>query len=187
MALTVGDRTIRPITANEAMEMVGAGIVGADERVELLHGVLTRVSPQHAPHATVVQRLTRWLAPLLVRGTHDVRVQLPLRVPDPTSLPEPDLAVVERDDTVIGHPTTAPLVIEVADSSLRVDMTVKPALYAAAGVPEYWIVDLSGRRVHILTRPTVGGYADEQLVADRARPGHVDPEPLELASLFAGL
>jgi len=75
----------------------------------------------------------RPIRPLTVQ---DVRVQLPLRVPDATSLPEPDVAVVARDDLTISHPRTALLVIEVAESSLPVDTTVKPALYAAAGVPD---------------------------------------------------
>jgi Uma2 family endonuclease len=189
MPLTVGDRPIRPITADEAIRMVQAGILGEDEHVELLDGVLTRVSPQHEPHAVVVQRLTRWLAPLMVRGTHDVRVQLPFRVPDPTSLPEPDLAVVLRDDTEIGHPTGAPLVIEVAESSVRVDLGRKVELYASAAVPEYWVIDLRGRAVERFAGPEHGAFGARTTSAppERLVPAALDVAPLDLADLFRGL
>jgi Uma2 family endonuclease len=189
MAFTVADRAIRPLTADEVMRMVRVGILGEDHRVELLHGVLTAVSPQDPPHAVIVQRLTAWLAPLMVAGTHDVRVQLPLVVPDPTSLPEPDVAVVEHDPATIAHPTTAALVIEVADSSLRVDTTIKPPLFAAAGVPELWVVDVRGRRLRTFTDARPDGYASERTVAGDATitPGRVDAPPLALDALFAGL
>jgi Uma2 family endonuclease len=189
MPLTVGDRTIRPITADEAIRMVEAGILGEDEHVELLDGVLTRVSTQHEPHAIVVQRLTRWLAPLMVRGTHDVRVRMPFRVPDPTSLPEPDLAVVRRDDAVVGHPTTAPLVVEVAVSSLGVDLGRKAELYAMAGVPEYWVVDVAGRAVERFSRPGRAAFRARTTSAgpEHLAPAALDLAPVDLAGLFRGL
>src|SRR3712207_682706 len=101
MALTYEGRAIRPLTADDVMAMARHGIIHEDERVELLHGVLTKMMSQDPPHAVVTQRLNRWLAPLMAAGTHDVRVQLPIVVPDRTSLPEPDIAVIERDDDVV--------------------------------------------------------------------------------------
>jgi len=99
----------------------------------------------------------RPIRPLTVQ---DVRVQLPLRVPDATSLPEPDVAVVARDDLTISHPRTALLVIEVAESSLPVDTTVKPALYAAAGVPDGVLGRRRpGRRLEVFTEPRGDVYA----------------------------
>ena len=188
MALTVEDRPVRPLTADEAMRMVELGIIGPDERVELLHGVLTRMSPQHPPHATVTRRLNSWLAPLMVAGTHDVGVQLPLSVPDRTSLPEPDIAVVERDDA-IAHPSTAVLVIEVAVSSLRIDTRIKPPLYAAAGVPELWVIDVSGQNVNVFSEPRADGYARCEQHAPPAalRPRAVEVDPLDLGELFRRL
>jgi hypothetical protein len=109
MPLTVGDRDVRPLTAVEVQRMVDAGILAEDERVELLHGVLTAVTPQSEAHVAVLQRLHRWLAPLVVAGRHDVRLQMPFVVPDGTSLPSPDAAVVERVDRLV-HPTSARLV-----------------------------------------------------------------------------
>jgi Uma2 family endonuclease len=189
MALTVGDRDVRPLTADEVLRMVEFGILSEDEPVELLLGVLTAVRPQTEEHAAVLQRLLRWLAPLVVAGAHDVRMQMPLVVPDRTSLPEPDVAVVERDDSSLAHPTTALLVIEVAVSSLRTDTRVKPPLYAAAGVPELWVVEPQGRRVRVFGDPRDGSYAGELRAGpdDLLQPRAVDVAPLDLAELFAGL
>jgi hypothetical protein len=156
MALTLADRDVRPLTADEVLRMVAVGILAEDEPVELLHGALTAVSPQSEAHAAVLQRLQRWLAPLVVAGRHDLRVRVPLAVPDPTSLPEPDIAVVERDDTTIAHPVTALLVIEVAVNELLTDTAIKPALYAAVGVPELLVVDVPGRRIRRFTDPRAG-------------------------------
>ena len=188
MAFALEDRPVRPLTADEVMAMVRAGILDGDERVELLHGVLTRMSPQDPPHSAPVQRLTTWLAPLLVAGSHGLRVQLPMRVPDRTSLPEPDIAVVERT-SVVEHPSTALLVIEVAVSSLLTDTRIKPALYAAAGVAELWVLDVAGRRVECFTDPRADGYAARRTVEppERLTPQAVDIEPLDLAGLLAGL
>jgi Uma2 family endonuclease len=189
MALTVGDRDVRPLTADEVLRMVEFGILSEDEPVELLLGVLTAVSPQSEEHAAVMQRLLRWLAPLVVAGAHDVRMQMPLVVPDRTSLPEPDVAVVERDDSSLAHPTTALLVIEVAVSSLRTDTRIKPPLYAAAGVPELWVVEPQGRRVRVFSDPRDGSYGLESRAGpdDLLQPRAVDVAPLDLAELFAGL
>ena len=114
MGFTLEDRAIRPITADEAIRMSAAGILPDDERVELLHGVFVPVDEHTLQHAETIVRLTRRLAPLVVAGRHDVRVQLPQRVPDPTSLPQPDIAVVERDHRPTDHPRTALLVVEVS-------------------------------------------------------------------------
>jgi Uma2 family endonuclease len=190
MALTVGDRAVRPLTADEVLRMVEVGILSDDERVELLHGVLTAVSPQSEEHVAVLQRLQRWLAPMVVAGTHDVRVQVPLAVPDRTSLPEPDVAVVERDDSCLAHPRSALLVIEVAVSSLRTDTRIKPPLYAAARVPELWVVDVAARRVAVFTEPRDdGGYASESRAGPEGllQPRALDVPALDLAALFARL
>jgi len=189
MALTLGDRDVRPLTADEVLRMVELGILSEDERVELLHGVLTAVSPQSEGHAAVLQRLHRWLAPLVVAVAHDVRMQMPLFVPDRTSLPEPDVAVVERDDSSLAHPTRAMLVIEVAVSSLRTDTRIKPPLYAAAGVPELWVVEPEAGRVRIFSDPRAGGYATESPAGPEGllQPRAVGVAPLDLAELFAGL
>jgi Uma2 family endonuclease len=187
MAFTLGDRPIRPLTADEVLRMVEAGILGADRRVELLHGVLTEVSPQKPQHVEAIVRLTRWLDAAIPRFL--VRAQFPLTVPDRTSLPEPDVAVVEPGDYRDAHPEGALLVIEVALSSLAVDMKVKPELYAAAGVPDYWVVDIAAKRVRVFREPGGDGYGSQALLGPDgvAEPVAVDVPPLDLAGLFRGL
>lgn len=189
MALTVGDRAVRPLTADEVLRMVELGVLSEDEPVELLHGVLTEVSPKSPAHEAVKLRLNGWLVPGGAAGGYEVRVEAPIVVPDRTSLPEPDIAVVAAPGDPLRHPTTALLVVEVAVSSLAIDTEVKPALYAAAGVPELWVVDVDARRLRRFGDPGHGGYAHAEDVESpaRVRPHAVAVEPLPLAELFAGL
>ena len=171
--------------------MIEAGILGEDEHVQLVDGMLVAMSPQGRPHAFVIQELNR----LLVRALSDdykVLTQLPLTLGD-DSEPEPDLAVVNARDGAsrTEHPTTALLVIEVAGESLRFDRRSKAALYARARVAEYWIVNLAEATIEVYRKPeaTKDDYR-ETLVARRGEiltavvvPGiHVDvamlfPEP----------
>jgi len=107
------------------------------------------MSPQGARHAAAVQRLTQLLVVAVgVPGRAAVRVQLPLALGD-DSEPEPDLAAVAPGAYRDGHPHSAFLVIEVAESSLTEDRRDKGALYAEAGIPEYWIVDAARERVEV--------------------------------------
>jgi Uma2 family endonuclease len=189
MALTVGDRTVRPLTADEVLRMVELGILDEDEPVELLHGVLTAVSAKTPAHEAVNARLGQWLVAGAVTGGYEVRVAGCLVVPDRTSLPEPDLMAVAPGGDPHRHPDTASLVIEVAVSSLRTDTRIKPPLYAAAGVPELWVIDVDARCVRIFTDPRGARYATERVAgaAERLRPARVDVGALSLAELFAGL
>jgi Uma2 family endonuclease len=186
MALTLGDRPVRPLTADEVLRMVDAGILAAGERVELLQGVLTAVSPEGTQHAEIKARLIRRLAPF---ERHVLRVESPLVVPDRTSLPQPDIAVVESGDYSRAHPHSALLVIEVAVSSLATDTRIKPDLYAAADVPDYWVVDIAAKRVRVFREPRGPGYATQVVLGPGGfvEPVAVDVPPLDLAELFRGL
>jgi len=155
LADLVAPERLRLLRRVEFEHMVNQGLF-RDERIELLRGQLVEMSPQHPPHAGTIQRLNTLLAPPLA-GRAEVRIQLPLAVSD-DSLPEPDVAVVSPGDYRRAHPTTALLVIEVAETSLNKDRAVKAALYAAAGVPEYWIVDLPGASVDVYVAPVQGRY-----------------------------
>lgn len=187
MALTIGDRPIRALTVDDVWRMVEAGILTEDDRVELLEGALVEMSPKSPEHEGVITLLTRWLMPLLAAGTHDLRTRAPLVVPDPRSLPEPDLAVVERLSEPGAHPTSALLVVEVSVSSLLTDTSVKPALYAAAGVPEYWVVDVPHQRLEIRRDPVGAEYRRLQVLGpgEQAAPLALDLPPLELAELLS--
>ena len=97
--------------------------------------------------------------------------------------------MIERVDTVIEHPHDALLVVEVADSSLRLDLTLKSVLYAAAGVPEYWVADVERQLLNVLTHPSPHGYGMTEVLGTGriVRPSAFDAEPLALSELFAGL
>jgi Uma2 family endonuclease len=187
MALTVGDRPIRLLTADEVVRMVEAGILGEDDSVELLEGLLTEVSPKSPEHGTVIARLVRWLVTSDPDERYEIRSEHPFAVPDRRSLPEPDVAVIERGGAP-GHPTAALLVVEVAVSSLATDVHVKSPLYATAAVPEHWVVDVPGRRVLLFDHPAAGRYRRERAVrSGSVRPRSIDVAPLQLTGLFAGL
>jgi Uma2 family endonuclease len=155
LADLVAPERLRPLRRAEFERMVEVGLF-VDERIELLQGLLVEMSPQGPPQAAIIQRLTTLLTPALV-GRAEVRVQLPLAVSE-DSLPEPDIAVVAPGAYDRAHPTTALLVIEVAETSLKKDRLVKAALYAAADVPEYWIVDIPGGVIEVHTGPVEGRY-----------------------------
>jgi len=112
------------------------------ERLELLDGVLLVREPQGSAHAAIVTKIGRVLTSAFGGGWHP-RLHSPLALGE-HSEPEPDVAVVtgEPQDYIVAHPSTAALVVEVADSSLRLDRRFKAAVYARAGLREYWIVNL---------------------------------------------
>lgn len=143
-ALQVAPERPRALRRSEYERLVEEGSF-ADERVELLEGVLIEMSPQGAEHAEVVSRLNM----LLVRMVGDravVRIQSPFAASD-ESEPEPDVAVVPAGDYRLGHPPRAFLLIEVADASLKKDLGVKAAVYARSAVDEYWVVNLAAKSV----------------------------------------
>jgi Uma2 family endonuclease len=133
---------------SEYERLVELGIF-VGERLELLDGLLVVQEPQGSPHAAIVAHIGEVLAGVLAAGWH-VRRHAPLALDD-DSEPEPDVAVVagQARDYIGGHPATAALVVEVADSSLRLDRRVKGTLYARAALPEYWIVNLADRQVEV--------------------------------------
>jgi Uma2 family endonuclease len=141
------------MTVERYFGLVEAGVLSEDDRVELLEGVVVAMTPQNPPHATGVAKAYETLFLAVGRRAH-VRSQLSL-VLGRHSVPEPDLAVVPgcADDYAASHPTTAWLVIEVADTSLQPDRLTKAAIYAAAGIPEYWIVNLRDCVVEVRRGP----------------------------------
>lgn len=149
----------RLLSVEEYHRMLTAGIFDEDERVELLEGVIVAMTPQSVAHA----RRIEWLNRFLVRRLGDeysVRPQLPLTLGQRNE-PEPDLAVVRAlSASEDRHPDTAVLVIEVAGDSLRRDRRLKAAVYARAGIPEYWVVNLEERVVEVFADPetATGSY-----------------------------
>jgi len=184
------DVTPRPFSVAEYHRMVDAGILAEDDRVELLEGVIVLMSPQNDPHAQAVEVLNETLVSQ-VMGRYRVRPQLPLTIGD-RSQPEPDLAVVPIPEpgTPALNRRAALLVIEVSGDSLRKDRLVKARIYARAGIPEYWIVNLDDRSVEVLRDPDpeAGAYR----ASSRASPGEelrsaaVADVSVKVADLFAG-
>jgi Uma2 family endonuclease len=164
-------------TAERYLALVEAGVLGPEDKVELLEGVIVAVAPQGSRHAAAVARANYALMKVAGDRAH-VRPQLPL-VAGEKSVPEPELALVAGPVSVSdrGHPRAALLVVEVAESSVAADRLTKSRIYAAAGIPEYWIVNLRDDRVEISRDPDARSrcYLEQRL----ARRGDV----IELAAL----
>ena len=142
-------------------------------QVELIRGhILDKMSPQGSPHSTAVSLALAALTEAFGTSGH-LRVQLPLRALG-DSEPEPDLAVVAGTarDYAREHPSSALLVVEVADSSLQSDRTNKLAVYAASGFPEYWIVNVPDSRLEVYRDPEGDTYGSWVTLGDDA---HVSP------------
>lgn len=118
------------------------------QRVQLIDGEVWQMYPMAEPHAVGVTKGNYKFVRSLDETRFHVRVQLPLRLSD-GSEPEPDIAIVAGPigSGDVGGPTSALLVIEISDSTLCFDRTIKASLYASAGVPEYWILNLVNNRL----------------------------------------
>jgi Uma2 family endonuclease len=140
-------------TRSEYEQMIDAGIFRADEHVELLDGEILAMTPQKSQHAATVF-IVEDLLKAAFRSGYAVRTQAPLAL-DAMSAPEPDIAVVPgtHRDYLSQHPTTALLIVEVADTSLRLDRQQKGAIYARAGIADYWIINLQDGIVEIYREP----------------------------------
>ncbi len=159
MAVQV-ERARRLFTADEYMRMAQAGILDEDERIELIRGEILTMAPIGPRHCAFVDALTYRLVTALGERAW-VRVQGTVWLFSDT-MPEPDLAVFRRSgrDYREAHPTPRDmlLLIEVADSSLAYDRGRKAALYAEAGIPDYWVVDAEAEAVEIYREAETGRY-----------------------------
>ena len=169
-----------PITLAMYDRMIAAGVFDPSEMhpLELIGGELHMMSPIDDRHADAVDWLVRWSMHAVDRQPLAVRAQNPLSIPGSESAPQPDLAWVtlRRYADRRPLPEEVSLLIEVADTSLEFDTTVKAALYAAAGIADYWVVDLVSRGVIVFREPRSGGYESrsthrgEELVRPLALP-----------------
>jgi Uma2 family endonuclease len=149
------------------------GIFRPGERLELIEGeVVKKVAPQKSPHATSIRAVEIALGRAFLSG-FDVRCQMPL-VFGTRNKPEPDISVVAGSfrDYTRKHPTTAILVVEVSDSTLRLDRTRKAPIYARAQIQEYWIINLVDRILEVHRDPTSGEYREiaRYVETDRVSP-----------------
>ncbi len=149
--------------------MVAAGVLTPEDKVELIDGEMIEVTPQGTAHAAAIMAAEEALREAFGPG-YGIRVQLPLALTD-DSEPEPDIAVVEGSwrNYREAHPSTALLVVEVAEGSLDYDRERKGSLYARAGIEEYWIVNLPDRLLEVYRNPGKsdgigGGFAYREVL-----------------------
>ena len=149
-------------TRREYERLGETGVLPPDARVELIDGELIEMSPQGSRHFTAITLTEETLRRIFERG-YIVRVQGPLDL-GPLNQPEPDVTVVQGAprDYADAHPTEAVLVVEVSDTTLAFDQTRKLAVYAGAGIPEYWIINLPEACVEVYREPKGDTYRSKQ-------------------------
>jgi Uma2 family endonuclease len=180
--MSAAERPRRLLTAEEYQRMADAGIIGAEERVELIEGEIYEMSPQKRPHI-IATGLTRDLLVTVFGPGWIVLSQMTVPIGS-HSLPEPDVCVVRgtwREYTLDTSATVA-LVVEVADTTLQFDRTTKAERYARAGIQECWIVNLVDRmlEVHRDPEPAAGTY---RTITRHAEGDRVSPLAVPAASI----
>ncbi len=178
-------------TVDEYHKLAQAGVLGEDDRIELIQGELIQMPPIGSVHAGLVGRLDRAFQVHVPQGLV-VWAQNPLSFP-PASEPQPGRALLRPrgDDYLNSLPTASDvlLVIEVSDTTLAYDRDVKVPLYAGQGISECWLVDVNARRLEMYRDPGADGYRT-LLRPDRdatVSPLAVPDAAIDLEALFAGI
>lgn len=155
-------KTLAKWSVDDYHRMIEAGIL-RDRRVELLAGEIVEMSPETPIHYNTVKRGAKYLEELLA-GRADVRFNGPITLLN--SEPEPDIAIVRLPESTYNnrHPEPEDIfwVIEVAKTSLKKDLDLKGSIYATAEIQEYWILDISSKRLIVFREPQNGQYVIEQ-------------------------
>jgi len=172
---------LRRFTTEQFHAMERTGILAPDERIELIDGELIEIAPISARHLQTVNRLTRALI-AVVGDPAIVSVQNPVALAD-DSEPQPDLSLLRREsETAVRIPDADDvlLLIEVADTTLHYDRTIKLPLYAKHGIREVWIVNLEDGVVEIYREPEDGSY---RLKLERGAGAALAPSALPSAEI----
>lgn len=160
---------IRSLSVQDYHRMMAAGILAADERVELIEGQLYIMAAKGTAHSAAVTRMGRVLSQRLA-GRALLRFQDPVQLND-FSEPEPDVAIVQIDplDYEDHHPQPAEIfwLIEVADTTLQRDREIKAPAYGRAEIREYWILDVQQRSLFVFRSPGPEGYGTEQTLSEQ--------------------
>jgi len=153
----------RFVTLDEYHRMAEDGVFPPDARLELIRGEIVEMSPIGPGHSASVRRFIRNFSARLSAYAM-VDAQNPILLREQESEPQPDLALLRLRDDFYSTGTPAPedvlLVVEVADSSLSYDRTVKMHLYAESGIPESWLVALTSGTIFVYRQPSPEGYKD---------------------------
>jgi Uma2 family endonuclease len=151
-------------SVEQYQQMIANGTISEDAPVELLEGWIVTKMPKHPPHIYATEESAELLREILPKG-YFVRRQDPITTTD--SQPEPDVSVIKGSrqnfKSRLPNLSDIALVIEVADSTLKRDRTVKQRIYASASIPVYWILNLQDRVLEVYTNPV----ADEKRYAER--------------------
>lgn len=155
--------TIARLTLEQYERMIEAGVFDSDEpkHIELIHGELREMTPMGTPHQYALTVLDNaWTRKISMPKGVWVLMQAPIAMPNQQSMPEPDMAwIADRDySRTRPHAADVFLVIEVAETSLEYDRGEKAETYAAAGIKDYWIVNLVDRCVEVRREPRNGRY-----------------------------
>lgn len=152
--------TKRLITVDEYYKMAEVGILKPTDRVELINGDIYEMRPIGSKHASVVNKLARTLNELFKKEAI-IGVQSPISI-DSNNEPEPDISILTYKDDyyAAGHPCPSDIhaIIEVSDSSISHDRSVKAPLYAASKIPIYWIIDIEKNQIEEYTKPNGTKY-----------------------------
>jgi Uma2 family endonuclease len=161
------DRLRRLFTTADIFAMIEAGVIGPDEKFELIDGEIVLMSPKNSPHEHYKSRLVRWLNRILP-DTLNVGIEQTIYL-EPRTFLDPDIVVAPghiRSADLKGP--SALLVIEVSDTTLNTDLGVKARKYATAGVPHYWVIDVNTPCILAHARPGARGYAKPRKIAANA-------------------
>ncbi|MFI5379925.1 MAG: Uma2 family endonuclease [Tepidisphaerales bacterium] len=174
MTMTMAEPRTFHWTAEQYHALAAGGVFNG-RRVQLIRGEIIEMPPMGHPHAKAISRVERILQAIF-EPADSVGSQMPLNLSG-DSEPEPDAAVVAGNmDRYTNHPTQAILVVEVADTSLVFDRE-KAELYAAAGIPEYWIVNLVDHQLEV--------HRDPVPAIDKAKACYRDVQTLAASELVA--
>lgn len=177
------------LTVAEYHDMIERGAFDGlgSKNIELIHGALTTMSPQGPWHADAIDFLVRWAFSHLTKQEVTIRIQEPVTFLDSDSEPEPDIVWARPQRYRHEHPDAENilLLIEVAHSTLAECLGARVALFAEAGVAEYWVVDLVHQSVHVFRKPINGEYTQRQEVTSGAVSSVAFPHvQLSLPELF---
>ena len=174
------------LSVSQYHEMIRAGILTSEDRVELLEGWLVKKMSKNPPHRVATELAAAALRALVPTGWY-VTAQEPITTS--ASEPEPDISIVRGSprDYTKSHPGPehVALLVEVADSSISRDRGIKRHVYARAGVPVYWIVDVNDRRIECFTLPS--GPTSEPAYQSVQYFGEAETIPLVIAGQEVGL
>ncbi len=179
------------LTAEEFSRMVECGAFDhLNRKIELIRGELREMNPAGPVHDDLIMYLNSWSARSTAPDSIMVTSQTGLDLAELESRPEPDLLWLRAARYRERHPSAADvkLAIEVSDSSLQSDLREKAALYAEAGIVEYWIVDANASCVHVYRHSKGTEYTDRSLAnrGDQISPLAAESAVLEVSELFDG-